>query len=82
MSYKCIRRWARNEVGDVIEKWELNRYPPEVQDHFKLIEPEVPAKSPIIPPKQVAENLTGIIENLSTTAKYNKSANKPVIDES
>jgi len=73
MSYKCIRRWARNEVGDVIEKWELNRYPPEVQGHFKLIETEEPIK-PVIKAKQTNENISTIIEDLSNSPKY-KSTN-------
>jgi hypothetical protein len=44
--YKCIKRWTRNEVGDVVEQWEMNRYPPEIHDHFELIIDKPKVSSP------------------------------------
>lgn len=44
--YICVKAWARNKEGDVIDEFTFKRYPVELRDKcFKLIvEPNVPVK--------------------------------------
>ncbi len=61
--YKCIKRWTRNEVGDVVEQWEMNRYPPEIHNHFELIinKPKVSTpKAPEVAPSKTVSGGTGL----------------------
>lgn len=57
--YVCVKGWARNKVGDVIDEWTFKRYPPELRSrHFELIVPKPtkqasPAAKPIEVPKVV-----------------------------
>jgi hypothetical protein len=69
--YKCIKRWTRNEVGDIVEQWEMNRYPPEIYDHFQLIieKPKI-----VKAPEQVAPKVqpSEPIQKQSTEVKVNE----------
>jgi len=39
--YICTKEWPRHAKGDVIEAWEYNRIPREIQqEHFKKVEKE------------------------------------------
>jgi hypothetical protein len=29
--YKCVKGWARNNVGDIVEEYMINRYPKEIK---------------------------------------------------
>jgi len=50
--FKCIRKWARNQVGDIVELYEFKRYPREVRvGHFEEIIAKVAKK--VVAPKEV-----------------------------
>lgn len=58
--YICIHPWARNKKGDIIEKWLLNRYPPEVKGNFEpyteqLVESPVAKKVDTVSTKPVTK---------------------------
>jgi hypothetical protein len=55
--FKCIKGWARNRVGDVVENYMFSRYPKEIQqNHFVEIKPKkvTPKSSPKSSPKVVS----------------------------
>lgn len=50
--YRCIKGWARNNVGDLVEAYEFFRFPAEIrQRHFVEVVESV-KKSPISTPKR------------------------------
>lgn len=56
--YICTKKWARNQVGDVIDRYLFNKYPVEVQEaNFKPVVAEKVAPKPAVvsTPKFVAE---------------------------
>jgi len=49
--YVCVKDWARNRVGQVIDEYVYKRYPEELRVKcFKLVEPVVESKPPSPPP--------------------------------
>lgn len=43
----CTRDWARNRKGDIVENWEMKRYPPEIRNScFKLHEEKATVTKP------------------------------------
>jgi hypothetical protein len=48
--FKCIRNWARNTKGDILEQYEYNRIPQELKlTHFEVYnEPSTVVATPVV----------------------------------
>lgn len=47
--FKCIRSWARDREGDIIEDYMFRRYPKDIRDsHFKEVVNEKSKKNPVV----------------------------------
>ncbi len=47
--FKCVKGWARNQVGDVVEEWEYKRFPESAHKCYEEIVDEPPKKRVDVP---------------------------------